>query len=87
MKLKTVFIWQDILEIHKRVIGNVDPLEAGIFRTTQVTRSTQIYGAPSLMQYLALKGIYPRMIILGIISNSSKKVFLGEFFLPGSLDP
>ena len=27
---------QDILEIHKRVIGHVDPTEAGIFRTTQV---------------------------------------------------
>ena len=27
---------QDILEIHRRVIGNVDPIEAGLFRRTQV---------------------------------------------------
>jgi Fic family protein len=27
---------QDLLEIHKRVIGYVDPIEAGFFRTTQV---------------------------------------------------
>lgn len=27
---------RDILEIHKRVIGHVDPIEAGIFRQTQV---------------------------------------------------
>ena len=27
---------QDILQIHKRVIGYVDPIEAGIFRQTQV---------------------------------------------------
>ena len=27
---------RDLLEIHKRVIGHVDPLEAGIFRQTQV---------------------------------------------------
>ena len=27
---------QDILEIHKRVIGYVDPVEAGLFRQTQV---------------------------------------------------
>ena len=27
---------QDILEIHRRVIGNVDPVEAGLFRRTQV---------------------------------------------------
>ena len=27
---------QDILEIHRRVVGNVDPLEAGVFRRTQV---------------------------------------------------
>lgn len=26
----------DILEIHKRVLGNVDPIEAGLFRRTQV---------------------------------------------------
>jgi hypothetical protein len=30
---------QDILEIHRRVIGNVDPVEAGMFRRTQVTCS------------------------------------------------
>merc|ERR1712192_130818 len=27
---------QDILEMHRRVIGNVDPVEAGLFRRTQV---------------------------------------------------
>ena len=27
---------QDILEIHRRVIGNMDPVEAGLFRRTQV---------------------------------------------------
>ncbi|CAL1535776.1 unnamed protein product [Lymnaea stagnalis] len=27
---------QDILDVHTRVLGHVDPLEAGIFRTTQV---------------------------------------------------
>ncbi len=27
----------DILEIHKRVIGYVDPVEAGMFRRSQVT--------------------------------------------------
>ncbi len=27
---------KDLLEIHKRVIGYVDPLEAGYFRQTQV---------------------------------------------------
>ena len=66
LKLKTVFIWQDILEIHKRVIGNVDPLEAGIFRTTQVTHSSEIYGAPCLMKYLALKGICMDATLLGV---------------------
>lgn len=28
----------DILEIHKRVMGFVDPLESGIFRQTQVSQ-------------------------------------------------
>ena len=31
---------QDILEIHRRVIGNVDPVEAGLFRRTQVPNAT-----------------------------------------------
>ena len=30
---------QDILEIHRRVIGNVDPVEAGLFRRTQVSHT------------------------------------------------
>ena len=34
---------QDILEIHRRVIGNVDPVEAGLFRRTQVPHHTPIF--------------------------------------------
>lgn len=32
----------DILEIHKRVLGHVDPIEAGQLRTTQVLYSITI---------------------------------------------
>ena len=38
---------QDILEIHKRVIGYVDPIEAGIFRQTQVFVGDYIPPQPS----------------------------------------
>ena len=34
---------QDILEIHRRVIGNVDPIEAGLFRRTQVPDANLSY--------------------------------------------
>jgi len=43
---------EDILEIHKRVIGHVDPLEAGIFRTTQVYVGDHIPPPPSSITLL-----------------------------------
>jgi len=43
---------QDILEIHRRVIGNVDPIEAGLFRRTQVFVSNHQPPPPSLLSTL-----------------------------------
>lgn len=37
---------QDILEIHKRVLGHVDPIEGGVFRRTQVYVGNHIPPAP-----------------------------------------
>merc|ERR1719342_1347962 len=48
---------QDILEIHRRVIGNVDPVEAGIFRRTQVYVSNHQPPPPSLLSILMTKFI------------------------------
>lgn len=45
----------DILEIHKRVIGNVDPVEAGLFRRTQVWVGDHVPPPPSLLNMLANK--------------------------------
>lgn len=42
----------DLLEIHKRVIGHVDPLEAGIFRQTQVYVGDYIPPHPSHIDVL-----------------------------------
>jgi len=38
---------QDILEMHRRVIGNVDPVEAGLFRRTQVYIGNHIPPPPT----------------------------------------
>jgi Fic family protein len=38
---------QDILEMHRRVIGNVDPVEAGLFRRTQVYVGDHVPPPPS----------------------------------------
>lgn len=46
---------QDILEIHKRVIGHVDPTEAGIFRTTQVYVGDHVPPPPSLVEILVAR--------------------------------
>jgi len=43
---------QDILEIHRRVIGNVDPVEAGLFRRTQVFVSNHQPPPPTLLSTL-----------------------------------
>jgi len=43
---------QDILEIHKRVIGYVDPIEAGIFRQTQVFVGDYIPPQPGHIDHL-----------------------------------
>ncbi|CAL4081086.1 unnamed protein product [Meganyctiphanes norvegica] len=43
---------QDILEIHRRVLGHVDPLEAGHFRTTQVFVSDHVPPPPTKLQVL-----------------------------------
>jgi len=43
---------QDILEIHRRVIGNVDPVEAGMFRRSQVFVSNHQPPPPSLLSVL-----------------------------------
>lgn len=48
---------QDILEIHKRVIGHVDPLEAGIFRTTQVYVGDHIPPPPDSINILVSRFI------------------------------
>lgn len=37
---------QDILEIHKRVLGHVDPIEGGVFRRTQVYVGNHIPPTP-----------------------------------------
>lgn len=46
---------EDILEIHRRVIGNVDPIEAGLFRRTQVWVGDHVPPPPSLLNMLAHK--------------------------------
>ena len=43
---------QDILEIHKRVLGNVDPLEAGMLRRTQVYVGNRIPPSASHVEFL-----------------------------------
>jgi len=48
---------QDILEIHKRVIGHVDPLEAGMFRTTQVYVGDHVPPPPNSINVLVLRFI------------------------------
>ncbi|KAK8377964.1 hypothetical protein O3P69_018701 [Scylla paramamosain] len=42
----------DVLEIHRRVLGHVDPLEAGQLRTTQVYVSDHIPPPPTRLQVL-----------------------------------
>merc|ERR1712055_120614 len=49
---------QDILEIHRRVIGNVDPVEAGLFRRTQVFVSNHQPPPPSLLSTLMGKFVH-----------------------------
>jgi len=46
---------QDILEIHKRIIGNVDPVEAGLFRRSQVFVADHQPPPPSLLSMLMTK--------------------------------
>ena len=46
---------QDILEIHRRVIGNVDPVEAGVFRRTQVYVGDHVPPPPTLVELLINK--------------------------------
>ncbi|TRY74605.1 hypothetical protein TCAL_00770 [Tigriopus californicus] len=48
---------QDILEIHKRVIGHVDPIEAGIIRRTQVFVGDYVPPHPSHIDLLMEKFI------------------------------
>jgi len=48
---------EDILEIHKRVLGNVDPGEAGLFRTTQVWVGDHVPPPPTLLSGLVDKFI------------------------------
>jgi Fic family protein len=42
----------DILEIHKRVLGHVDPIEGGMFRRTQVYVGNHIPPGPQEVQIL-----------------------------------
>lgn len=42
----------DILEIHKRILGHVDPIEGGIFRRTQVYVGSHIPPKPSELSIL-----------------------------------
>eukprot|EP00090_Calanus_glacialis_P028409 TRINITY_DN4564_c0_g1_i3.p1 TRINITY_DN4564_c0_g1~~TRINITY_DN4564_c0_g1_i3.p1 ORF type:complete len:531 (-),score=184.89 TRINITY_DN4564_c0_g1_i3:78-1670(-) len=46
---------QDILEMHRRVIGNVDPVEAGLFRRTQVYVGDHVPPPPSLVYTMVNK--------------------------------
>jgi len=46
---------QDILEMHRRVIGNVDPVEAGLFRRTQVYVGDHIPPPPTLVYTMVTK--------------------------------
>jgi len=46
---------QDILEMHRRVIGNVDPVEAGLFRRSQVYVGDHVPPPPSLLYTLTSK--------------------------------
>jgi len=48
---------EDILEIHKRVLGNVDPGEAGLFRSTQVWVGDHVPPPPTLLSGLVDKFI------------------------------
>ena len=48
----TVIGLKDILEIHRRVLGWVDPLESGQFRRTQVFVGGHIPPPPSDIQQL-----------------------------------
>eukprot|EP00092_Neocalanus_flemingeri_P031439 GFUD01034145.1.p1 GENE.GFUD01034145.1~~GFUD01034145.1.p1 ORF type:complete len:530 (-),score=186.64 GFUD01034145.1:707-2296(-) len=46
---------QDILEMHRRVIGNVDPVEAGLFRRSQVYIGNHVPPPPSFVYNLMTK--------------------------------
>jgi len=46
---------QDILEMHRRVIGNVDPVEAGLFRRTQVYVGDHVPPPPTQVYMLVLR--------------------------------
>jgi len=48
---------EDILEMHRRVIGNVDPVEAGLFRRTQVWVGDHVPPPPSMVVLLVNKFI------------------------------
>ncbi|XP_033100038.1 protein adenylyltransferase FICD-like [Anneissia japonica] len=48
---------RDIQEIHRRVIGNVDPIEAGHFRTNQVFVGDHIPAPPSDLEELMVEFI------------------------------
>ncbi|XP_076029988.1 FIC domain protein adenylyltransferase [Oratosquilla oratoria] len=43
---------QDILEIHRRVLGHIDPIGAGYLRTTQVYVSNHVPPSPTRLQIL-----------------------------------
>merc|ERR1719317_990412 len=45
----------DILEMHKRVIGNVDPVEAGLFRRTQVYVGDHVPPPPTVVYSMVNK--------------------------------
>jgi Fic family protein len=45
------------LEIHKRVIGHVDPVEAGLFRRSQVYVGEHVPPPPSRLEHLVHKFI------------------------------
>jgi len=47
----------DILEIHKRVMGFVDPLESGIFRQTQVCITVLVFYEYRVLNYLIGIGV------------------------------
>lgn len=43
---------EDVLEIHKRVLGHVDPIEGGVFRRTQVYVGNHIPPGPQEVHIL-----------------------------------